>query len=102
MESQKPGNSPGPGTEVAERQKIAKKRATQKVRSWTVQNETRGVLGRVSASAARRISNSANSRDRSLAEGCVRFSEGEREHSEHDVEAQAPRWKSREHVCRRI
>ena len=47
MERQKPGNSPGPGTEVVERQKTAKERATQRVRSWTVQNEMRGVLGRV-------------------------------------------------------
>ena len=42
MEPQKPGNSPGPGTEVVERQKIAKERATQRVRSWTEQNEMRG------------------------------------------------------------
>ena len=63
MRPQKPGNSPGPGSEVVERQKIAKERATQRVRSWTVQNEMRGVLGRVSASAARKIFNSANSRE---------------------------------------
>ena len=62
MRPQKPGNSPGPGPEVVERQKIAKERAMQRVRSWTVQNEMRGVLGRVSASAARRILDSANSR----------------------------------------
>ena len=63
MEPQKLGNSLGPGEEVVERQKIAKERATQRVRSWTVQNEMRGVLGRVSASAARRIFDSANPRD---------------------------------------
>ena len=63
MEPQKPGNSPGPGPEVVERQKIAKERAMQKVRSWTVQNEMRGILGLVSASAARRIFDSANSRE---------------------------------------
>ena len=63
MRPQKPGNSPGPGSEAVERQKIAKERATQRVRSWTVQNEMRGVLGRVSASAARKIFNSANSRE---------------------------------------
>ena len=45
------------------RQKIAKERATQRVRRWTVQNEMRGALGRVSASAARRIFDSANSRE---------------------------------------
>ena len=63
MEPQKPGNSPGSGTEVVERQKIAKERATQRVRSWTLQNEMRGVLGRVSASAAGRIFDSANPRE---------------------------------------
>ena len=51
MEPQKPGNSPGPRPEVVER---------QKVRSWTVQNEMRGVLGRVSAG---RILDSANPRE---------------------------------------
>ena len=60
MEPQKPGNSPGPGTEVVERQKNAKERVTQRVRSWTVQNKMRGVLKRVSAGAARRILDSAN------------------------------------------
>ena len=63
MEPQEPGNSPGPGPEVAERQKIAKKRATQRVRSWTMQNKMRGVLGRVSASVSGRILDSANSRE---------------------------------------
>ena len=47
MRPQKPGKSPGPGPEVLERQKIAKERATQKVHSWTVQNEMRGAQGRV-------------------------------------------------------
>ena len=63
MEPQKPGNSPEPGTEVVERQKIAIERATQRVRSWTVQNEMRGVLGWVSASAAGWIFDSANSKE---------------------------------------
>ena len=63
MVAQKPGNFSGPGPEVVERQRIAKERATQRVRSWTVQNEMRGVLGGVSASAARRILDSANSRE---------------------------------------
>ena len=40
------GNYPGPGTEVVERQKIAKEQATQRFRSWTVQNEMRGVRKR--------------------------------------------------------
>ena len=62
MEPQKPGNSQGPGPEVVERQRFAKERAMQRVLSWTVQNEMRGVLGRVSTSAAR-IIDSANSRE---------------------------------------
>ena len=60
MESQKPGNLLRPGPEVVKRQKIAKEQAAQRVRSWTVQNEMGGVLGRVSAGAARRILDSAN------------------------------------------
>ena len=63
MELQKPGHSPGPGPEVVERQRVAKERAAQRVRSWTVQNEMRGVLERVSAGAAARILESANSRE---------------------------------------
>ena len=35
----------------------------QRVRSWTVQNEMRSVLGRVSTGAAGRILDSANPRD---------------------------------------
>ena len=35
-------------------------KSRQTVGSWTVQNEMRGVLGRVSAGAAGRILNSAN------------------------------------------
>ena len=35
----------------------------QRVRSWTVQNEMRGVLGRVSTGAAGRILDSANLRE---------------------------------------
>ena len=63
MEPQKPGNSPRPGPEVVERQKIAQERAMQRVRSWTVQNEMRGVLGRVLTGAAERILDSANPRE---------------------------------------
>ena len=63
MKPQKLGNSTRPGPEVVERQKIAKKRATRSVCSWTVQNEMRGVLGPVSASAAGRILDSANPRE---------------------------------------
>ena len=63
MEPQKPGNSPGPGPEVVKRQRVAKDQAAQRVRSWTVQNEMRGVLGRVFTGAAGRTLNSANPRD---------------------------------------
>ena len=62
IKSQKPGNSQGPGPEFAERQRAAKERAAQSVRSWTVNNEMGGVLGRVSAGAAGRILESANSK----------------------------------------
>ena len=57
------GNSPGPGPEIVERQRIAKEQAAQRVRSWTVQNEMSVVLGRVSAGAARRILDSVNPRE---------------------------------------
>ena len=57
------GQLPWPGPEVVERQRIAKERAAQGVRIWTVQNETRGVLGRASAGAAGRILNSTNPRE---------------------------------------
>ena len=60
IEPQKPGYSPEPGPEVVEGQRVAKERAAQRVRSWTVQNEMRGVLGRVSAGAAVRLLDSAN------------------------------------------
>ena len=45
------GKSPRPGPEVVERQKVAKERAAQRVRNWTVQNEMTGVLGRMAAGA---------------------------------------------------
>ena len=60
FEPQKPGNSQGPGPEIVESRIIVKERAVQRVRSWTVQNEMRGVLERVSAGAAGRILNSAS------------------------------------------
>ena len=63
IEPQKPGNSPGPGPEVVQRQRVAKEWAAQRIRSWTVQNEMRGVLGRVSTGAAGRILDSANPRE---------------------------------------
>ena len=51
MEFQKRGNSPGPGPEVVDK-RVAKERAAQRVRCWTVQNETRGVLEQMTAGAA--------------------------------------------------
>ena len=63
MEPQKPGNSPWPGPEVIERQRVAKELAVQRVRSWRVQNEMRGVLGQLSTDAAGRILDSANPRE---------------------------------------
>ena len=56
------GNFQGPGPEIVESQRVAKKRATQRVRSWTAHNEMRDVLGRVSAGAAGGILDSANSK----------------------------------------
>ena len=47
MKPKKPCNSPWPGPEVGEKQKASKKRASQRVRSWTVQDEMRGVLRRI-------------------------------------------------------
>ena len=61
----------------------------------------RGVLGRMIASAAGRILDSANPGDKSLTEGCVRCSVDERKHSERGVGAQVPRWKLRAPVCQR-
>ena len=62
MEPQKLGNSPGPGPKVVERQRVAKEQAAQRVPSWTVQNEMRSVLGRLSTGAAATILDSANPR----------------------------------------
>ena len=67
-----------------------------------MQNEIRGVLGRVSAGAAGSILDSANPRDKNLTEGCGHRSVDEKEHSEHDEGAQVPRWKSREPLSQRI
>ena len=62
MKPQKPGNFPGSEPEVVERHRVVKERAAQSVRSWTVQDEIRGVLVRVSAGAAGRILDSTNHR----------------------------------------
>ena len=57
MEPLELGNSSEPGPEIVKRQRVAKERAAQ---SWTVQNEIRGVLGRVYAG---RALDSANPRE---------------------------------------
>ena len=62
MEPQKHGNSPGHRPQVVKRQRVTKEQAARRVRSWTVQNEMRGGLGRVSAGAAGNILDSANPR----------------------------------------
>ena len=46
------GQLPKAWSEVVEKQRVAKKRAPQRVHSWTMQNEMKSVLGRVSAGAA--------------------------------------------------
>ena len=57
METQKPGNSPRLDHRS---QRVAKERAVQRVRSWTVQNKMRDVQGQVSEGAAGRILDSVN------------------------------------------
>ena len=63
LEPQKSGDFPGPGPEIVERQRVVKERATQRARSWTVQNEMGGILGRMSVGSAGRILDSANPRE---------------------------------------
>ena len=63
MDPKKPDNFPGAGPKIVERERVAKKQAAQRVRTWTVQNETTDVLGRMIAGAARRILDSAPSRE---------------------------------------
>ena len=62
MEPQKSGNGQPQGLD----QRSKRDRESPKVRSWTVQNETRGVLGRVSSGAAGRALDSANPRETRL------------------------------------
>ena len=91
MEPQKE-NSPGPGSEAVERQRLAKEQAAQRVYSWTLQNEMRGVLRRMSAGAAKRILDFAYSKKiGSLTVSCVSCSEDKRAHSKCDEGAQVPR-----------
>ena len=49
LEPQKLGNSPEPGLEVVEN---CQEQVAQRVHSWTVQNDMRGVLRWMSADAA--------------------------------------------------
>ena len=62
MEPQKPGSYTVPEPKVVKRQSVAKKRATQRVHSWSVQNDMRGVLGQVFTGTAVLILDSANPR----------------------------------------
>ena len=75
-----------------------KTESRQRVSSWTVQNEMKGVLGRVSTGTARRILDSANPREIRA----VRCSKNGRGHSEWKKQAQVFHWKTREPVCQRI
>ena len=63
IEPQKPDNSPGNEPEVVEKQRVVRDQAAQRIDSWTLQNEMRGVLGQVSAGAAGGILDSANPRE---------------------------------------
>ena len=81
IEPQKPGNSPRSGPEVVKRQRVAKKRAAQRVRSWTVQNEMRNVLGRVFTGAVGKILDSANPREIRTQQKAVSVAEKTREHT---------------------
>ena len=102
MEPQEPSNSPESGPEVVEGQRVAKERAAQRARSWTVQNEMRDVRGECPQALQEGFLILPILDSKNLKKGCVRCSEDERGHSEHDEGAQVPRWKSREPVCQRI
>ena len=49
------GQLPRPASEVFQRKGFANKRAAQRVRSRTVQNEMRDVLGRITTAVAQRF-----------------------------------------------
>ena len=51
VEPHNPGSSPGPKIQILGREEAAKERAVQRVRSLTVQNEMRDVLGRMTVGA---------------------------------------------------
>ena len=52
MEPQKPGNFSGPKLDVVERDRVTKERAALRVPNWTVQNEMRNFLYRMTADVA--------------------------------------------------
>ena len=69
MKPQNPANSPRPGSEVVERQRVDKVRAAQRLRSWTVQNQIRN-------DSAGRILDSREIKSSTY--GCIRWSADER------------------------
>ena len=71
MEPHKPGNSPRSGPEVVRRQRVANEQAAQRIRSWTVQNEMKGVLEPVSAGVKGTILDSANPEEKRAKEKIV-------------------------------
>ena len=42
----KAGQLPEPGTKIVYRERVGREQVPQRFRSWTIQNEMRGVLGR--------------------------------------------------------
>ena len=57
------GQLPRAWTRGCRETEVAKESVGKRVRSWTVQNEMRGILGELSAGAAGRILDSANHRE---------------------------------------
>ena len=77
MKPQKPCNSPGPRPEIVDsRQRESGEKSLQ----LDVQNEMRGVLGRMIAGAAGRILDSANSREIRAEQKAVSVAAETREH----------------------
>ena len=91
------GQLPKPVPEVVERQRVAKDRATQRLRSWTVPNEMINILGRVSAGAAERILDSANPEEMELNRKLCPL-QRKRERTQRTFKVAQPR----EPVCQRI
>ena len=92
------GSFSRPGPEVAEIKGVANKRAAQRVRSSTVQNEMR-----CPGSSNHRLCTKDSQfykflRDKSLAQGCVRCTEDDREHNERKEELRDFQWILRQPV----